>query len=139
MTTTTRQAIKRLEMMVDMLERHSELFPNTKFDLSGWHCGTAACAVGSACFHKPFMKMGLTLNIHTQSPAYKGSYNWVAVEEFFGLTFTEAIHLFSRQKYPCYMEDGHPDEPTTKDVIKRVRKQIAKMKRRKSWTSLQTK
>lgn len=104
------EKIKRLEMMKDMLENHNKIFPELRFDLNMWHCGTAACAVGSAMCYKPFQDMGLhsypslSRSGRLQSvPIYAGpngaATNWRAVTSFFGLTKKQAKKLFYEDSY----------------------------------------
>lgn len=50
---------RRLEMLVEMLENHEKHFPNLEFNMGVWHCGSAACALGSAACYPPFVEEGL--------------------------------------------------------------------------------
>lgn len=69
-----------------------------KFNLRRWRCNTSACAIGSACFHPVFRKLGLKWN--RWYPQFKTAEGWDAVENFFGLTSLQAVSLFFYQYYP---------------------------------------
>ena len=97
---------------IERLKHLSDILKNVKpknFDLSNWHCGTTACAVGHACMDPVFNKQGLRfLKSYPYTPTYKGIYSWGAVEEFFGLSEEQAEHLFAAGEYS--MEDwGNPE------------------------------
>lgn len=129
--------VERLMMMNDMLKNHSKLFKTVTFDLGIWaegmeegkdgsivagSCGTAACAVGSACIYKPFNKLGFVLEgteNSEQYPVYGEYTGWSAVRHFFGITYDEANHLFSEDFYESH-------NPTAKQVAKRVRELVVK-------------
>ncbi len=106
--------IERLQHLITILQN---VKPET-FDLSTWHCGTVACAVGHACLDPVFLRQGLSLTAVRGShslkrPNYGPMAGWEAVELFFGLDQCQAAHLFSISKYDsCSV--------TTQDVIKRI-------------------
>lgn len=98
-----------------------------KFNLSTWHCGTAACAVGTAAMHLDFNYQGLHMHCSNRAlvPAYdygdgtaplKG---WDAVEAFFDLSLGQAGDLFSAGAYSSYAS-----KPA--DVAARIRKFITR-------------
>lgn len=91
---------ERLEQMVTMLRN----LPEEKFDISGWSCGTTACAVGHACATPVFQAQGLLLrqDFDGVMPAYGESDGWRAVGEFFELDIDDAEHLFYSAMYPNY-------------------------------------
>lgn len=72
-----------------------------KFDMSYWHCGTSACALGHACMHPPFMEQGLHLNfkVHYPYPVFEEFFGHKAGAEFFGLYEEDARYLFNPEKY----------------------------------------
>lgn len=117
---------KRLERLAQLLENWSVekkflVAPEgrekvNKFDIEIWKCGTAACALGSACMLPEFNKAGLKLD-GAALPAYKGYSESVAGAEFFGLDYDEACLLF--------MPWNYKDNPTPKTVAKRVREILA--------------
>lgn len=87
---------ERLQQMVTMLRR----LPPEQFNLSVWHCGTAACAVGHACSDPVFVSQGLSLKHGYDVPAYEGELSWDAVQKFFDLPEGQASHLFYDEEYP---------------------------------------
>lgn len=103
---------ERLIMLKDMLLRHDEIFPKLRFDIAAWSrdtkgefgvnedgsCGTAACALGSACFYKPFIEQGLVMNA-LGLPEYQNNLHYNAGAEFFGLTNKQALYLFGPYEY----------------------------------------
>jgi hypothetical protein len=72
------------------------------FATTGEHdCGTTACAVGWACDYPPFQAQGLSYE--DRSPVFKshdGEYaeNWNAVSTFFGLSYSESVFIFSKER-----------------------------------------
>lgn len=93
---------ERLEQMVTML-RGLPPEGEVGFDLSSWHCGTTACAVGHACLNPKFQEQGLKL-VPSRSdgfiPSYAGNTGWEAVRSFFGLGAEEDDYLFFAWEYP---------------------------------------
>lgn len=69
----------------------------------GLSCGTAACAVGMACFNPKLRKMGLDMELASYGrniqPTYNGYTQWAAVEKFFGLTENQVLSLFGGRYY----------------------------------------
>lgn len=123
----------RLHLLVHMLRHHGFYFPKVEFDLDDWvqkkeGCGTAACAVGSACMWKPFNIMGLhyeeySWGIAPWGPVFNKRYHWGAVQEFFGLTHNTAMEFFLASSYPTnsspddvadrilqYLKEGRPND-----------------------------
>lgn len=110
--------IERLALLAHMLRRHSDYFPSTTFDLSHWvldgaaeACGTAACAVGSAMYWKPFRKMGLRCDGCSRFfPVYRQSdylfEGWRAVEAFFDISSPIADYLFAEDSYDKDEDEG---------------------------------
>lgn len=146
MAISKRTKLKRLNILVDMLNNHKTYFPKFKFDLENWAknnkagakveclldgtCKTAACAIGSAMLFKPFNRMGLkgvysgplwnaNISLYEGSsfvPSYGGEKGWPAVQQFFDISFTEAVELFDLISYST--------NPLAKTVAKRVQKFI---------------
>jgi hypothetical protein len=85
---------ERLEQMVTMLRG----LPPEKFDISDWHCGTTACAVGHACVSPVFNEQGLELSVW-DGPKFGEFDGWSAVREFFELNTVDANYLFDMDKY----------------------------------------
>ena len=146
------ERLSRLKELKHMLAHHDELFASkgTKFDIAFWSdspdiehsCGTAACALGSACFHKPFQELGLKMEVHphpfawdrnipkmNNQPSYGGYINMSAGAEFSGISTYESAFLFDPMHYdfvsgPLEKEYGAPPLESRKvtacDVAKRV-------------------
>lgn len=119
----------KLRMLAHMLSNHDFYFPNVRFDLSGWveqdatkkTCGSAACAVGSAIYWKPFQLLGLKPKTSggffgevRYIPKYKDEENWDAVTKFFGIDLEIARWLFEIDKYP-------ENDPQPEAVVERIR------------------
>lgn len=85
-------------------------------------CGYVACAIGHAMIDPWFTRRGFkkgkrsrtVFNKDHATPHYKGKYGWDAVENFFDLSFEEAIFLFTNY----YSQE----RVTPKQVAKRIRK-----------------
>jgi len=104
--------VKRLERLAKLLDQQTDSCP-IKFNLASWGtykkiedniCGTAACAVGLACFNEDFNAEGLGFKNHWAGngqivPTFNGSNGWSAVSEFFGITKEAAAHLFHQNHY----------------------------------------
>lgn len=103
--------LRRLRELSRILKNHSKLFPTIKWDIREWEekleCGTAACALGSACHHAPFKRAGLKMRVDTWgddeqfaefTPMFKGETEMAAGASFFGISYEEACWLFD----PCY-------------------------------------
>lgn len=95
--------IRRLKELHSMLVTHQEVLPGVKFNLNYWQsaCGTAACALGSAAIHKPFVEEGLELagGIFGKSPWYQNNSGFAAGKKFFGISGQEAYFLFAPSQY----------------------------------------
>lgn len=109
--------IRRLKQLSYMLKNHDTIFPKVKFNLRLWKgteesCGTAACALGSACLYQPFVEAGLGLHDHipiTQAaykevtqdaqPIFQGKWEFEAGADFFGITSRESVNLFAPTEY----------------------------------------
>jgi len=132
--------IRRLKELSYMLKNHDKLFKEVAFSISCWHtrqegvgcgvlfgrnkdkqksysCGTAACALGSAALHKPFIKAGLSFDI-CNSPSYKGERDFYAGSCFFGIGYDASINLFANSSYK--------NPPTAAKVARRVDSLIKK-------------
>jgi len=96
--------------------------PDHLFDLNEWivlvrpDCGFSACAIGHACLDARFNAEGLFAQfgfseLHSMPPAYQDGDElrlvWGAVMAFFGLSGTQAYHLFDFEKYPA-TQHGDP-------------------------------
>jgi hypothetical protein len=101
--------IERLKHLTTVLKE----VPPERFDLWGWDCGTAACAVGWACRDPQMQDEGLRM--FNGIPHYKGLSAWPAVEAFFDLPEYEAAQLFMASRYK-------QDPATPQDVIARIEK-----------------
>lgn len=114
--TERQQRLRRLRMLSFMLENHKKIFnSNVHFDMTTWakesfDCKTAACALGSACMHKPFIKEGLkmsdridpfTLGLGIKAnilvPVFDGFDGFEAGEKFFNISEKECEWVFD----PC--------------------------------------
>jgi len=80
-------------------------------------CGTVACAVGYACLDPWFNEQGL--RAYEDLPSYRYSSGWDAVEDFFGIYYEEARHLFSPDSYTG------EEETRAEEVAARIREFIA--------------
>lgn len=120
--------LKRLSQLKYMLENHKDLFKNVKFDMGCWldkgagklgDCGTAACALGSACIYPPFQKQGLmpAKDYRWNGAAYEGAEGFAAGEKFFGITYSESHGLFDPDSYEAI-------KPKPSTVAKKVDKLI---------------
>lgn len=132
--------LERLKELEYMLLNHNTLFKTPKrksgikFDIDLWcgvkeepNCGTPACALGSACLHPPFIKQGLKLvkeRTRYETLIYprtrNGAEGFDAGQEFFGITNSESMYLFSPETYE------YKRKVTARDVANRVRKLIKK-------------
>ena len=128
--------LERLKELKHMLLNHKKIFPLVKFDINDWGsvetkehktlnlttpvtCGFAACALGSAACHEPFVKSGLKMIFDYDRfvPKFKNATNERAGEQFFGLSYPEAYDLF--------MPGGYTNEEVTpKHVAAKVAKLI---------------
>lgn len=104
---------RRLEMLVEMLENHEKHFPNLEFNMGVWHCGSAACALGSAACYPPFVKEGLYLYEAESFYAvpviqeYEDLYvAHAAGAYFFGIPAEKSRYFFYEGRYL-----GHPVTP----------------------------
>lgn len=116
---------KRLKQLKHMMENHDTIFASKgreqqrdgknkkvklKFSIHHWHCGTSACALGSAALYPPFVRQGLKLNANRTFPVLVGEDNqsgWCGYEAgsvFFDLTEDESYFLFHPGVYS--IEDG---------------------------------
>lgn len=125
-------AVERLRDLYSMLYG----VPEEKLDLGTWAtsgkvpsqirsaCGTTACAVGWACLYPNFKKQGLGIRTFRNKnagsfPIFRDGGNWIAVEDFFGLTEHEARRLFM----------GYGTGVNAKRMVMRaIRKQLLDMK-----------
>lgn len=100
-------------------ELDDEMFVLDAEDFESNDCGTIACAVGHACRIPEFQTAGL--KVLNNRPVYVpekfkyGDSGWSAVMGFFGLTESEALHLFLESEYP----DGGRTTPA--QVVERIR------------------
>jgi len=131
----------RLSRLATLLENNKAAALGLEFNLSEWTegkvktegpfwnrrkniCHTSACAVGLACLSGEFATDNLMFDASETSiePCYAGHKSWKAIEAFFGLTETEARHLFHERAYDG-ATIGHQAEL---NVAKRIRALIAK-------------
>lgn len=103
---------KRLEILAEHLERIAVLQEAgvnraRKFSMEHWFseqsCGTAACAMGEACFIPELQDLGLFLDfkygVLIGTPNFQGYTGFRAAAEFFDITYSDAEHLFAAAKY----------------------------------------
>jgi hypothetical protein len=104
--------VERLERLAKLLDQQTDSCP-IRFDLSSWGeykkveeniCGTAACAVGLACFSDDFKAEGLGTVDHWIGrgyfvPTFKQQEGWHAVADFFDIGLDQAAHLFHEDHY----------------------------------------
>jgi hypothetical protein len=111
---------ERLEQMVTML-RNLPPDGEVGFNLTGWHCGTTACAVGHACLNPVFQEQGLSLvkDRAVLLPFYAGNRGWDAVRSFFGIDADDDAFLFRSWKY------AKGSETTAVEVADRIAEFIA--------------
>jgi hypothetical protein len=83
--------------------------PPEKLDMYSWVCETAACALGTAALHPPFMAMGLRLEKFSGrdvlTPTYNNLQGCDAGMAFFNLSESQAFFLFLPSSY-LYDENG---------------------------------
>jgi hypothetical protein len=133
--------LKRLKRLKRMLDNHDKLFTKTKFNINGWCltkvnkkgevCNTAACALGSACLYKPFMKEGLKLD-GNNLPTYKRHEEFDAGAKFFGITDSESNYLFSPSAYNSSYLEKPIKNVKPKHVALRVQELIKQYKPKKT-------
>lgn len=136
--------IKRLKQLKYLMDNHAEIFGKEggdnvngkiKFDIDGWSdeispsankgCGTAACALGSACYYKPFNKAGLKIIGESfRSPSYKNSVDFSAGAHFFGIHHRESSFLFSPSSYKAVKSEYGSARWFAKSKLKSVRGKI---------------
>jgi hypothetical protein len=121
--------VKLADVLVDFeRERAACAPPVDTFDISHWHCGTSACAVGTAATHPWFIARGFTVMsdigghpLHSYPsrtvPVYQDKHALDAVKAFFGLTVPQAAKLFFYDAYDFV----HKSDVTPKMVAARVR------------------
>ena len=99
---------------LETLLAHLKTVPVRAFDIRGWKCGTAACAIGHAGSIPELNLAGFTCGF---DPHYQDHTSWDAVKAFFDLERDEvSYHLFNGLAYP----DG--DATTLPQVIDRLSK-----------------
>jgi hypothetical protein len=100
------------------------------FNIGTWQnaCGTAACAVGHACYIPQFREAGLHMQHylpprHAQpEPRFGLHTGWDAASVFFGLTHPQTTCLFDGYRYP---EQEY--RPTALQVAERIEKFIQEL------------
>ncbi len=101
--------LRRLTQLKYMMENHTEIFPDTRLDMSVFlqgssRCGFAACALGSAAAYPSFRDEGLELvpldwSPYHLAPRYRGHMSYYAGAKFFHITMEESYFLFSPGSY----------------------------------------
>lgn len=73
----------------------------------GWDCGTAACALGHACFIPEFVAEGLHLEKRGGNfyPTFGDSAGVLAASFFFGVTWEQAYDLFNPEDLDSITRD----------------------------------
>jgi len=69
------------------------------------HCGSSACALGSAMQYPPFKKLGLKKKDGV--PYYQGVVEYRAGAAFFNVPLDVSFCLFFPREYACYQKDDH--------------------------------
>lgn len=133
LATPHKEKMSRLLVLAEFLKT----IPEHKFNLRTWTtadslescndhtCGTTACAFGWACNIKEFKEAGL--RSQRGCPTFNGFMAYSAGQDFFALTYTEAIRLFSPD---AYTRDGIRFNPSNVFVANRI-KRLAEAKIRK--------
>ena len=126
MSTKKEVRLKRLGMLYEMMLNHKQLFKDVEFNICLWidkqnnryqqnKCGTAACALGSACLYPPFRKMGLRYDAD-QIPYFRNHREFAAGAVFFGISEDEAKWLFMSARYGI-----QPDAIFPRMVARRIK------------------
>lgn len=96
--TTKAQTAERLLQVVRVLE---ELPPKKRLDMRQWYkCGTVACALGWSGVDPWFTRRSFKTMTRLgnekmyKRPYYKGSWELLAAQDFFGINYWDAYHLF---------------------------------------------
>lgn len=144
--------VERLTRLADLLEKYEESDTDPQFSLDAWGrseitrrgalwwrtelvCHTQACAVGLACLSGAFASDGLSWRQEGNNiiPIFRtGAYQvaeWKAVEEFFGLTATQAERLFDGGAYDGAIYGPDAAKLVAKHIRALIAAQIAKPKR----------
>jgi len=107
---------KKLLEIADMLDKFRETTTRHFSMMSFWSdynrgtsCGTSCCAIGWAIKKKILPKTWKFDGLRW--PYYKHLEGWEAIQEYFGLSVSDANHLF--------LEKGSMEKPKT--VAKRIR------------------
>ncbi len=111
-----------------VLAAHLDAVPRESFDIWTWRpsrCGSECCAVGHACHIPEFAASGLRLVDGV--PAFDAidgdHFGFGAACAFFGLTRSQARHLFDGTRYPRSPGENLPVTPTA--VADRIREFVA--------------
>jgi hypothetical protein len=112
---------ERLLKLADILDDFENQKPEgvERFDMESWHCGTAACAAGTAALHPWFNGQGLYMGASVWSPGriprYNGYINFTALENFFEISEADAAWLFDPMEYDNpYLTPVHPWDVATR-------------------------
>lgn len=115
----------RLSILADALERLVKR-PRKKltFSLNKWfnrdrECGTVCCAVGLGTTLPELRKRGL-IRSRYGGPAFRDYMGWAAAQSFFGISYHQALYLFSVGAYAPTAEATGPEQ-----VAARIRRFIA--------------
>lgn len=94
------------------------------FDIEIWDCGTPACAIG----HMPTLvpETKLRFDRYSGCPEIKQAWGYGALEDYFDLSESEVVYLFSSLSYP---RDKWRD---AKYVGERIRKFVNENRSRKA-------
>jgi len=107
---------ERLTKLADLMD----VTPPEKFDITSWCCGTAACAVGTACLNPWFNSEGLSFrgNIpcykDLSSSEYAEVTHWTAVSKFFEISLEHAHYLFLGVSY---VDDFDEETDYEEDIV----------------------
>lgn len=108
--------------LVRLIE-HLEGVLDEDFDICHWKresaCRTTACAGGHACTIFPELKLILSYSssVKYYTIEYKGLREFDALARFFGISNKTTLHIFHQDYY---------DEPTRRNVIRRIQKYVRK-------------
>lgn len=111
----TERLIELHRMLSEVPEEYFDMGIFGTRDFQNLECGSAACALGWAAVHPPFVEQGL--RYIDEVPVYGDFRNYYAGGVFFGLTRQQCMDLFNPSRYD--VEDEETIKPT--DVMARIR------------------
>jgi hypothetical protein len=117
----TKRGAERLTKLAEVLENFTEekkALGLEEFDISEWHCGTAACALGTAALHPWFNRRGFRIAdgmfaIPRFDSGDRTDFGIYAAASFFDITVDQGSSIFFGSAYD--------PPPTAKQVATRIR------------------